>query len=228
MMLSYIRSECDNVPNQKCRMVPRQVCQPGCSTSNTCNKCESFRNQGGFSSCSTGTCPNYFPEDPFIGGSYGQGSQGYNPGNMGGCSTGGCREGGQGYTGGQGYQPGGGGGGYGGSDDQWGYNPGNNNLVVVGDPTTRDDGSHGWDSPGEDWYNPGKGGLGEAGFSPENSGGNIGGGFNPGQNFYPVTPGAQGYNPMGGGNLGYNPRLRGSPVDENKSLLSESKDPVMS
>merc|ERR1711981_485713 len=95
-------------------MVPRQVCQPGgCSSSNQCNQCELFRNQGGFSSCSTGTCPNYFPEDPVIDTNFGSdfnpggGGQGYNPGG-----------GGQGYNpgGGQGYNPGGGGG--------QGYKPG--------------------------------------------------------------------------------------------------------
>lgn len=261
-------SECDNVPNQQCRMVPRQVCQPGCSNSNTCNKCESFRNQGGFSSCSTGTCPNYFPEDPFIGGNYGQGfnpgnqgfnpgnsgGQGFNPGNVGGCNTGGCSEGGQGFNpgfnGGQGYNPGdvaggsgfnpgitAGGEGYNpGSDDGWGYNPGNNNLVEVGDSNTNDDGSYGWDTPGDDWYNPGNGGynpggLGEAGFNPGNNQGNLGSGFNPGQNFYPPTPGTgggfnpgMGYNP-GMGSGGYNPRLRGTPANEEKSLLTESDDP---
>ena len=55
----------------------------GCSTSNMCGRCDSFRNQGGFSSCATGTCPNYFPEDPTISGNFGSG---FNPGNMGGNS----------------------------------------------------------------------------------------------------------------------------------------------
>ena len=48
-----------------------------------CGRCDSFRNQGGFSSCATGTCPNYFPEDPTISGNFGSG---FNPGNMGGNS----------------------------------------------------------------------------------------------------------------------------------------------
>ena len=55
----------------------------GCSTSNMCGRCDSFRNQGGFSSCATGTCPNYFPEDPTISGNFGSG---FNPGNGGGNS----------------------------------------------------------------------------------------------------------------------------------------------
>merc|ERR1711971_682729 len=104
-------------------MVPRKVCQPGgCSSSNMCNQCEQFRNEGGFSSCSTGTCPNYFPEDPVIDGNFGSGfnprggAQGYNPG-----------------AGGQGYNPGGGGG--------QGYNPGGypGNIVTVGDDSFQQD-----------------------------------------------------------------------------------------
>ena len=50
-----------------------------------CGRCDSFRNQGGFSSCATGTCPNYFPEDPTISGNFGSG---FNPGNMGGGDSG--------------------------------------------------------------------------------------------------------------------------------------------
>merc|ERR1712029_974873 len=102
--------ECENVPDQKCRVVPRQVCQPGCSTSNMCNQCDSFRNQGGFSSCSTGTCPKFFPEDPTISGVFGgQGGSGFNPGNQGGFYPG--------NQGDSGFNPG-----YG-SDGGWGYNP---------------------------------------------------------------------------------------------------------
>ena len=89
-----VRSECDTVPGQQCRVVPRQVCQPGCSTSQQCNQCDQFRAQGGFSSCQAqgGSCPNYFPQDPFIGGGY-QGLQpdqqgGFNPGYTPGQSNG--------------------------------------------------------------------------------------------------------------------------------------------
>ena len=85
----------------------------GCSTSNMCGRCDSFRNQGGFSSCATGTCPNYFPEDPTISGNFGSG---FNPGNMGGNSgfnpgnmMGNMGGGNSGYNPGYGYggQPGG-------------------------------------------------------------------------------------------------------------------------
>ena len=76
------RGGCENVPEQKCKVVPRQVCQQGCSDKPMCNQCDQLRNQGIFSSCSTGTCPNYFPEDPVISGNWQTGG-GYNPGNLG-------------------------------------------------------------------------------------------------------------------------------------------------
>merc|ERR1719479_89174 len=95
-----------NATNQRCRMVPKQVCQPGCSSSRTCNQCDTFSKQGGFSSCPSQTCPNYYPTTT-IGG--GQGGQGYNPGGQGGGGQG-YYPGGQG-DGGQGYYPGGQGGG---------------------------------------------------------------------------------------------------------------------
>merc|ERR1712213_253479 len=79
--------------------VPKQVCQPGCSSSQTCNQCDTFSKQGGFSSCPSQTCPNYYPTTT-VGG---QGGQGYYPGGEGGQ---GYYPGGQG-DGGQGYYPGG-------------------------------------------------------------------------------------------------------------------------
>merc|ERR1719166_881278 len=118
-------SDCRNATNQRCRMVPKQVCQPGCSSSQTCNQCDTFSKQGGFSSCPSQTCPNYSPTTT-VGGQGGQGyypggegGQGYYPGGQGdggqGYYPGGQGEGGQGYypggEGGQGYYPGGQGGG---------------------------------------------------------------------------------------------------------------------
>merc|ERR1719195_2386538 len=122
-------SDCRNATNQRCRMVPKQVCQPGCSSSQTCNQCDTFSKQGGFSSCPSQTCPNYYPTTT-VGGQGGQGyypggegGQGYYPGGQGdggqGYYPGGQGEGGQGYyPGGQGYYPGGQG------DGGQGYNPG--------------------------------------------------------------------------------------------------------
>merc|ERR1711963_1285043 len=107
-------------------MVPKQVCQPGCSSSQTCNQCDTFSKQGGFSSCPSQTCPNYYPTTT-VGG---QGGQGYYPGEGGqGYYPGGQGEGGQGYypggEGGQGYYPGGqGDGGQGYYPGGQGYNPG--------------------------------------------------------------------------------------------------------
>ena len=129
-------------------MVPRQVCQDKCSTSNMCNQCDSFRNQGGFS-CSSGNCANYFPEDPTISGDFGTGfnpgsdggDSGFNPGNMGGS---GFNPGNLGDN--SGYNPGMGG--------ESGYNPGYGygDLVTVGDMAGPE--SEEW-SPGGDWYSPG-------------------------------------------------------------------------
>merc|ERR1712039_66279 len=65
-----------------------------------------FSKQGGFSSCPSQTCPNYYPTTT-VGG---EGGQGYYPGGEGGQGyyPGGQGEGGQGYyPGGQGYYPGG-------------------------------------------------------------------------------------------------------------------------
>ena len=176
-------------------MVARKVCQPGCSTSNMCNQCDSFRNEGGFSSCSSGTCPNYFPEDPVIDGNFGSGynpggNQGFNPGAGGGN---------------QGYNPGGSygdnvpwnGGNYGG-DGGYGYNPGN--IVTVGDETVEND----W-TPGGGWYNaeePLQPLYNPGAYQPLNPGGGNQG-FNPGTyqplvpaNYQPLVPGyGGGYNP---------------------------------
>ena len=206
-----------------------------------------FRNQGGFSSCSTGTCPNYFPEDPFIGGRYGQG---YNPGNIGG--NGFNNQGNYGSSGfnpgnpgGQEFIPGGivGGSGFNPGEntynpgDQWGYNPGNDNLVEVGNTVPVQDGN--WDNPGEDWYNPGtsgyntgaggynpdgnnyelgSGGFGEAGYVPGNTG------YNPGN-----MAGGQGFTPVAGRrSQGYNSGLRSSTAEgEETSLLIDTKETSM-
>lgn len=53
-------SYCMNTPGQECTMVPREVCQPGCSQSTYCNQCSQFAGQGGFSQCSTQSCPNFY------------------------------------------------------------------------------------------------------------------------------------------------------------------------
>lgn len=73
-------SDCRSASNQQCKMVPRQVCQPGCASSQTCNQCDSMIKQGGFSSCSTSRCPNFY-SNTYIGG---QGGQRYSPGSEGG------------------------------------------------------------------------------------------------------------------------------------------------
>jgi len=52
-------SYCQNNPGQQCQMVPRTVCQPTCEKSSYCNQCTQFANYGGFSQCSTQTCPNF-------------------------------------------------------------------------------------------------------------------------------------------------------------------------
>ena len=165
--LIYLRGECEDVPDQKCRVVPRQVCQDKCSTSNMCNQCDSFRNQGGFS-CASGTCSNYFPEDPTISGDFGSGfnpgnnvgESGFNPGNVGGGSgfnPGLMGEGGYnpGLMGEGGYNPGliGESGYNPGLMGESGYNPGYGfgDLVTVGDEGLSNEN---W-SPGGDWYSPG-------------------------------------------------------------------------
>jgi len=162
-------SDCRNVTNQQCKMVPKEICQPGCSQSKQCSQCDTFSRQGGFSTCPTATCPNYYP-NTFIGG--GQGGQGYNPGEGG--------QGGQGYypgeggQGGQDYYPGQGDGGQGYYPGQGGqgYNPGQGGQGGQG-------------------YYPGQGGQGGQGYYP-GPGGQGGQGYYPGQ-------GGQGYNPGQGG-----------------------------
>merc|ERR1712088_205583 len=158
-------SDCRNATNQRCRMVPKQVCQPGCSSSRTCNQCDTFSKQGGFSSCPSQTCPNYYPTTT-IGG--GQGGQGYNPGGQGG--------------GGQGYYPGGQG------DGGQGYYPGNQGDGGQGYyPGGQGDGGQG--------YYPGGQGEGGQGYYPGGQGDGGQGYNPGGQGFYPDALGGQGYNP---------------------------------
>merc|ERR1711884_402246 len=140
-------SDCRNATNQRCRMVPKQVCQPGCSSSQTCNQCDTFSKQGGFSSCPSQTCPNYYPTTT-VGG---QGGQGYYPGGEGGQ---GYYPGGQG-DGGQGYYPGGQGGG------GQGYYPGGQGYY----PGGQGEGGQGY-YPGGQGYYPGGQGDGGQGYNP--------------------------------------------------------------
>ena len=176
-------------------MVPRQVCQDGCSTSNMCNKCDSFRNQGGFSNCNTGTCNNIFMEDPVISGNWGTGG-GFNPGNTGNSGFNPGNTGNSGFNpgnvGDSGFNPGTGGynpgydsgynpgynPGYGG-----GYNPGNQgDIVTVGDENAGQGGQ--W-QPGGDWYSPDDRAqplypdFYRDGYTPLNQYGDSG--FNPGE-----------------------------------------------
>jgi len=61
-------STCVNSPGQECWMEPREVCKPvsTCSQSNYCNQCSQFASTGGFSQCSTSTCPNYVSAPPVV------------------------------------------------------------------------------------------------------------------------------------------------------------------
>jgi len=182
-------SECMNVPNQRCRVVPRQVCQPACSESPNCNRCDSFRAQGGFSSCNSGMCPNFYPQDSFFNSSADSGS-GYNGGNFGGGYNGGDGSYGGGYNGGDGSY----GGGYNGGDGSYGggYNGGDGSYNGGGGYNGAD---YGGGYNGGDGYNNG-GGYNGGGYN----GGDYGGGYNGGDGYNGGGYNGGGYN---GGN-GYN------------------------
>jgi len=53
-------SYCQNNPGQECTMVPREVCQNTCQQSSYCDQCSQFASSGGYSRCSTSTCPNFY------------------------------------------------------------------------------------------------------------------------------------------------------------------------
>ncbi len=87
------RANCMIGTNQKCRMVPREVCQPSCSQSSFCNQCDEFRRGPGFGSCPTSTCGSFYPGNDYYlrndtlynwGGSSAGGSY-FNPGSSGGA-----------------------------------------------------------------------------------------------------------------------------------------------
>jgi len=176
---SIPESECRNVPNQRCKLVPRQVCQPACNKSPQCQRCEQFRAQGGFSSCNSGRCANFYPEDETFNATYGGGEAYYPYDNV--------------YGGGSGFNPGV-------IVDQDGFNPG-----YTGDEFYGDDGFNpGYN--GGSGYNPGFPDYnGGSGFNPGFPDQNGGSGFNPG---YPDYNGGSGFNPgypdFNGGN-GFNP-----------------------
>ena len=207
------------MPNQKCQVIPRKVCQPACNESPQCRRCEQFRERGGFSSCESGVCPNYYPEDSFFNTTYGDGfnpgydyNAGFNPGDGGsvvidnegfnpgfnddyfGGANEGFNPGYNGNTGGSGYNPGFPD--YGGNS---GFNPG---FPDYGGGVYPDNGNSGfnpgYNNGGNSGFNPGYPDYGNSGFNPGfNSGGS---GFNPGYN-----GGNSGFNPgFNGGNSGFN------------------------
>jgi hypothetical protein len=180
---SIPESDCRNVLNQRCRQVPRQVCQPTCNQSSQCQRCEQFRSQGGFSSCNSGRCGNFYPEDESFNTTYGGGEAYYPNDNT--------------YIGGNGFNPGV-------IVDNNGFNPGYDGEDIYGD----DGFNPGYN--GGSGYNPGfpdYGGNGGGGFNPGYPDINGNSGYNPG---FPDINGGSGYNPgfpdyNGGG--GYNPGL---------------------
>lgn len=47
--------------NVNCSPVPRRVCVDTCNPSPFCNSCQNFANEGGFGTCPSSTCPNFYP-----------------------------------------------------------------------------------------------------------------------------------------------------------------------
>lgn len=58
-------SVCSNTGGQVCEMVPREVCQPTCPTTSSCNQCSEFVGGGGYSSCGTDSCSNFYPSSSY-------------------------------------------------------------------------------------------------------------------------------------------------------------------
>ena len=166
-----------------------------------CNQCDQLRNQGIFSTCSTGTCQNYFPEDPVISGNWQTGG-GFNPGNLGDSGFNPGDMGNSGFNpgdmGNSGFNPGGMG--------NSGFNPGN---------------------LGNSGFNPGN--LGNNGFNPGNTGGsgfNPGygdgsWGYNPGSGNTGLIPdvgtdlGNAGASEWSPGDNWYSPEDRAQPLYQN-------------